>query len=254
MNSAVPRNPTKENASRAWIFRLALGGTLIGLSIWGMALCKQLFRAFVGPGSLPTDANFANLGAWVAWILFFGPVAAAGVVTVWSTLRKMGALDQFASWLSERAGRSDESLGSNKQQGAFVSGGDTADPRGLENLSPETVERLQRTAGRTAVFLGGLAGAGLLGIGIFGLVSLLFFSQPYSGSSVSFALAASRLTIHFAVFSGMSVLLGLAILQRTFRKENSSWLLPLRVFTYTILKNRQPDRRPKSPKDSPSER
>lgn len=190
----------------------------------------------------------------MTWILFFGPVAAAGVVMVWSTLRKMGTLDQFASWLSERVGRSDRSLVNNKQQGALVSGGEADDPRGLENLSAEAVEKLQRTAGRAAIILGGLAGSSLLGIGIFGLISLLFFSQPYSGSSVYFALATSRLTISFAVFSGMSVLLGLAILQRTFRKENSSWLLPLRVFTYTILRHRQAGRRAKSPKDSPFER
>jgi hypothetical protein len=96
-------------------------------------------------------------------------------------------------------------------------------------------------------FLGGLAGTFLLGTGIFGLAYFSFFSQPYSGSSVYAALATGRVAIAFALLSGMLVLLGVAFLQRTLRKENSSWLLPLRVLTYTILSRRQPGERARRP-------
>lgn len=219
----MPKPPSNNRASRAWIFRLALGVALIGLSLWGIPLCNGFFRQFVGPGSLPADAAFANLAARAAWLLFFGPLAAAGLATLWSTLRKMGVLDQLASWLAARGGHSQE-LPAN-------------DPPGVETLSPEMVYRLQHTAERTAVIFGGLIGASLLGIGIFGLVSLLFFSQPYPGGSVYISLATGRIVTHFAVASGMSVLLGLAILQRTFRKENGGWLLPLRIFTYVLLRH-----------------
>jgi hypothetical protein len=236
----LPKPPSNRPASRAWIFRLALGVALIGLSLWGIPLCNGLFHQFVGPNSLPSDASFENLGARVAWLLFFGPLAAAGLATVWSTLRKVGALEQFASWLAARGGHSQE-LPAN-------------DPPGVETLSPETVYRLQHTAERTAVILGGLIGTSLLGIGIFGLVSLLFFSQPYPGSSVYMSLATGRIVTYFAVASGMSVLLGLAILQRTFRKENGGWLLPLRIFTYVLLRRRgagQPGRRAESTNEPP---
>jgi hypothetical protein len=238
MNTALPPYEKKRNASRAWIFRLALGAVLIGVSVWGIALCRNIFRVYVGPDSLPVDSVFANLGAWAAWALFFGPLAVAGVVLVWLTLRKMGALDQFALWLGERAGRREALLVNARQYGGIAPGSKTGDPHGLENLSAETAEHLQRTATRAATILGGLVGTTLFGIGIFGLIFLLFFPQTNIGSLIYVPLATGRLTITFALFFGMLVLLGLVILQHTFRRENNSWLLPLRVFTYMIAKRR----------------
>jgi hypothetical protein len=242
MNPAVPKRETNRNASRREIVRLTFGGTLIGLSIWGMVLCSEVFRVSLGPGSSPMDSDFANLGARVSWILFFGPVAAAGIVTVWSTLRKMGALEQFASWLSAFAGGSGGLSEGHAPHAGVVSAGRTDLPHGLENLNAETVKRLQRTALRTAVVLGGLAGASSLGLGIFGLVYLLCIAKPYAGSSVYESWATGRLTIAFAVFSGISVLVGVTILLRTFRKENNAWLLPLQLFTYTVLRQGQTGR------------
>jgi hypothetical protein len=234
-----PPHEKKANAWSAWIFRLSLGAVLIGVSTWGIALCRQIFRVFVGPGILPQDSSFANLGAWAAWALFFGPLAVAGVAMVWSTLRKMGALDHFASWLGDRAGQPDPYLAKSSQWGGVARGSESGDPHGVESLSAETVERLQRSAARAATILGALAGAFLLGIGILGMVSLLFFSGSTASNSIYVPLPTGRLTITFALFSGMMVLLGLAILQQTFRRENNSWLLPLRVFTYMIVRRRQ---------------
>jgi hypothetical protein len=109
-------------------------------------------------------------------------------------------------------------------------------------LSAETVERLQYAAARSATILGVLTGASLLGTGIFGLVNLLWLSRPYAGSSPYVYRATGRLEIAFAVFSGMLVFLGFTILQRTFRKDNNGWLLPLRVFTYIIVRRRAGER------------
>jgi hypothetical protein len=239
MNTVIPPHEKKGNASRAWIFRLALGAVLIGVSVWGIALCREIFRVSVGPDSLPGDSSYANLGTWAAWTLFFGPLAVAGGAMVRSTLRKMGALEQFAFWLWDRAGRPEAMLGTAGQSGGIAAGRMTGDPHGLENLPAETVERWRRAAGRATTILGGLAGASLLGIGIFGLIYLLLFPRTNAGSSIYLALATGRLTITFALLSGMLVFLGVAVLQHTFRRENNSWLLPLRVFTYVIVRRRQ---------------
>jgi hypothetical protein len=239
MNTAIPPHEKKGNASRTWIFRLALGALLIGVSVWGITQCREFFRVWIGLDSMPSDSSFVNLGTLAAWALFFGPLAVAGVVMVWSTLREMGALDQFAYWLGERAARPDASLVNTRGNGGIVPGSTAGDAHGLESLSAETVERLQRTATRAATVLGGLVGASLLGIGIFGLIFLLFFPRTSPGGSIYVPVATGRLTISFAVFSGMLVFLGFTILQRTFRRDNSSWLLPLRVFTYMIVRRRQ---------------
>jgi hypothetical protein len=252
MNPTVPSQKRKGIALRAWIFRLTFAAMLLALSIWGITLCQEIFRVPIGPGSLPSDSSFASLGAWATWILFFGPVAAIGLVMTWSTLRKEGAFDRLASWLSGRLGRSDGSLASTDQAGAHVPGDGTHHPRGPENLSSDTVERLTRTATRTAVVLGALAGTSLLSIGIFGLICLRI-SGLYSGSSIYLALITGRLTITLALLSGMSVLLGLAILQRTFRADRNSWLLPLRVFTYMALKRRQTEQNARRTRPHPSD-
>jgi hypothetical protein len=239
MNMAIPPHEKERNASSAWIFRLALGALLIGVSVWGIKLCREFFRVWIGPDSLPSDSSFVNLGTLAAWALFFGPLAIAGVVMVWSTLRKMGALDQFAFWLRERGSQPDALLVNARGNGGIVPGSTANDAHGLESLSAETVERMQRTATRAATVLGCLVGALLLGIGVFGLIFLLFFPRTNPGGSIYVPVATGRLTISFAVFSGMLVFLGFTILQGTFRRDSNSWLLPLRVFTYMIVRRRQ---------------
>lgn len=223
MNTPISPHEKNGNASSAWIFRLALGAVLVCSSVWGISLCHDIFRSSIGPGSVPGDSSFANLGAGAAWALFFAPLAVGGVALVWSTLRKMGALDRHGFWLEDRGGRPDAVLSKAHQSS------------GLESLSTETVERLQRTAARAATILGALTGASLLCIGIVVLVSLFFLSRPPAGSPVYLPLATGRITITFVLFSGMLVFLGFAILQRTFRRDNNSWLFPLRLFTYLVV-------------------
>jgi hypothetical protein len=239
---AIPPHKRKESSWRAGILRLAVGAVLLVVSIWGISLCRGIFRAYVGPGSLPGDSLFASLGAWATWGLFFAPLGIGGIALGWSTLRNMGALDYFASRLGDRAGHPDSHLAKSSQSGGIARGSESGDPHGLESLSAETVERLQRSATRAATILGALAGSLLLGIGIVGLGYLLLFSGPSDSSSIYMPLATGRVTITFAVFSGMLVFVGIIILQQTFRKENSSWLLPLRLFTYLIIKRRTGER------------
>jgi hypothetical protein len=216
------------------MFRLAFAALLIVVSIWGFFLCRELLRNSVGPGALPVDSSYINVAAWMAWTVLFGPLVVAGVVMARSTLRKIGALDQFVFWLWDRAGRPDALLVKSKQNDASGPRGERSDPHGLESLTPETVERLQRAGSRAATILGGLVGITWLGIGIFGLVYLLFFSQLSGGSSVYASLA----TVKLEMLSGLLVFLGLVVLQRTFRRDNSSWLFPLRLFTQIIARRR----------------
>jgi hypothetical protein len=70
----------------------------------------------------------------------------------------MSALDQVAIWLSDRAVLPDALLVNTERFGGIVHGGEIGDPLGLENLSAETVKRLQRIAARAATILGGSQG------------------------------------------------------------------------------------------------
>jgi hypothetical protein len=239
MKTAIGQNNKQGNGSGARILYLALGAALIGVSVWGIAPCREMFRNSIGTESLPGDASFVSLAAWMAWTLFFGPLAFAGMAMVWSTLRKMAALDRFAFWLWNRAGQPSVALTNTNQCPGIATESVPNSSHGVESLSPQTAERLQRTAARAAIILGAVAGTLLLGIGMFGLAGLLFFSRPYNGSSVYAAMATGRLTITFAVLSGMLVLAGISILRNTFRRENDSWLLPLRAFVYTIVRRKQ---------------
>jgi hypothetical protein len=230
MNTPISPHQKNGNASNAWIFRLALAALLLGVSVWGIPLCRDIFRTYMGPGSVPGDSSFANLAAWAAWAVFFAPLAIGGAALVWSTLQKRGRLDQVALSMEDRVGRPDRQLANTIQFGGIARGGRPGDPHGLESLSAETAERLQRTAARAATILGALTGASLLCIGIVGLVSLFFFSPLPAG------------TITFALFSGMLVFPGFAILQRAFHRDSNSWLLPLRLFTHIVLKRRGEER------------
>jgi hypothetical protein len=238
MTTPVPPRKKKGSPWRAGILRIAIGAVLIVVSIWGISLCRGIFRAYVGPGSLPGDSLFASLGAWASWGVFFAPLGIGGVALVWSSFRNVGALNRFAFWLEDRAVRPDTLLAKNVQIGGIVPQSKTDDPHGLESLSTVTVGDLQRAATRAATIIGGLAGTFVLGAGIFGLGYLLILSRTYSSSSIYDHFAVGRIMISFALFSGMLVLLGFTILRHTFGRDNNGWLLPLRVFICIISRRR----------------
>lgn len=244
MYPIVPKPVRAKKTSRSWIYGLLIGSGLLALSIWGIAVCRETFQTFLGPTQSPADSGFVSLGAWTAWILFFGPVAATGLLTILFTLRKAGVLEATAVWLEKLIGQSG-GLQADKFEARSPRNEDN-DPHGLESLSAEKVEQLKLRATRVAFFLGVFAGLSLLVIGVIGLVCLSSISRPYAGSTPAMGFGTVRFTITFAVLSGMSLLLGLVILQRTFRKENSAWMLPLRVFTYTVLRRERVSQRARS--------
>lgn len=246
MYPLAPKPVRAKKTPRSWMYGLLIGSGLLALSIWGITVCRETFQTFLGPAQSPTDPGFVSLGAWTAWILFFGPVAATGLLTILFTLRKTGALEAMAVRLEKLTGQFGGLQAGNNQFGARSPRSEDDDPHGLESLSAEKVEQLRLRATRAAFLLGVFAGVSLLAMGVIGLVCLSSFSRPYAGSTPAMGFGTVRFTITFAVLSGMSLLLGLALLQRTFRKENSAWMLPLRVFTYTVLRREKVSQRARS--------
>lgn len=197
------------------------GLALIGLNLWGIALCQQLFRTYmVGPGPTSLDTSFAKLAGWVAWVVFFGPIGAAGLVMFSSALDKAGALDRLRDFREERIAQEMATCVKPQDSSTFCS--EEALHDGLKSLGDEKVAQLTRRAHQIAVLLGLLAGAFFVLLGVFGLMLA--------------KVSTLRLTIDLAISSGISILAGLAILQRTFRKENNAWLLPLKLFTLRVLR------------------
>ena len=206
------------------MWRMMFGLGLIGLSLWGIALCQQLFRTYIaGPGPTALETSSAKLGGWVAWFLFFGPIGAAGVIVFWSALGKLGALDRLRASREEWIAH--EIPSGVKTQDSRTFHNEEALHEGLESLSDEKVAQLTKRGHQTAIVVGSFAGTFFALVGVFGL---WFATQAMP----------VRLTIDIATLSGISILAGLAILQRTFRKENNAWLIPLKLFTLRVLRLR----------------
>jgi hypothetical protein len=227
-----PSSQYTEKGSRRgrWIVQLAFGAGLVGVSLWGIRACRELFGQPMVPGDSAIDRSYQGLAAGAAWFVFFAPVASAGVALLWSALRRMGAFEWFAR-LAE-PGRASSAHGEREGAGA---GRTEADPHGLESLSALEVTKLDRLARRIVVLLGSTVGSLLVGVGIFGLGYLWLSSRTYSGSAVSGTLGAARITIEFAILSGASIVVGLVVLRQTFTREGGGWLVPLRVFTNLVL-------------------
>jgi len=148
--------------SASWIWRMMLGVGLIGLSLWGVGLCQQVFRTFMGVRPSPVDINFAKLAADFAWFVFFGPIAVAGLALLWSILRKISAPDSIET-LGERIFHS---------EGNFH--------EGSEGLSDEEAADLIKRAHRIAIVLGLASGTFLIVIGTLGLILISSPSMPFS--------------------------------------------------------------------------
>lgn len=222
MSPVRPISEDTRNASKGWVWRMMFGLALIGVSFWGIALCQRLFRTFiVGPSPTVLETTFAALAAWVAWFLFFGPIGAAGLIVLLSAAHRLRALDRLRAFCEERIAQEIPSGG--KPQGSRTLRGEEALHDGLESLSDEEVAQLKKRGHQAAILLGFFAGVFVVLLGVFGLW---------------FATEAMpvRLTIDTAVASGICILAGLVILQRTIRKENNAWLLPLKLFTLRVLR------------------
>lgn len=234
MQYASSKHSEKGSRRGRWIIRLAFGAGLVGVSLWGIRVCRELFGPPMVPGDSAIDRSYQGLAAGAAWFVFFAPVAVAGVALLWSALRRMGAFAAAAEWFAERMERGRAGSAHGKREGASA-GRTEADPHGLESLSALEVTKLDRLARRIVVLLGSTVGSLLVGVGIFGLGYLWLSSRTYSGSAVSGTLGAARITIEFAILSGASLVVGLVVLRQTFTGESGGWLVPLRVFTNLVL-------------------
>ena len=195
----LPNSKPKGNASTRWMWRTILGVSLIALSFWGVRLCHGWFLAFFGPNPSFLEVNSAAIAGWAAWLVFFGPILIAGLVTVWSALRKLN-LPTRVSALSQQS----------------IADGEKDLHDGLERLDNEEVLHLTNRANQIAVVLGLAVGIFFLLLGVFGLIVA---ARP-----------SLTVTTYFSILSGISILAGLGILRNTFRKEDNAWLLPLKLF------------------------
>lgn len=199
----MPNIKPKGNASVRWMWRTILGASLIALGFWGVRLCQGWFRAFFGPNPSLLEVNSAAIAAWAAWLVFFGPILIAGLVTVWSALRKLN-LPTRVSALSQQS----------------IADGEKDLHDGLERLGNEEVRRLTNRVNQIAAALGVAAGIFFLLLGVFGLIVA---ARP-----------SLTVTTYFSILGGISILAGLVILRSTFRKEDNAWLLPLKLFLLRI--------------------
>ena len=195
---------------------------LIGLTLWGITLCQQLFRTYiVGSGPTPLETSSASLAGWAAWFLFFGPIGAVGLIVLLSALVKLGVLDRLRAFREEWITHVMPTGIKPQDSRTFLS--EEALHDGLESLGDEEVAQLTKRGQQTAILLGLFAGAFFVFLGVFWL---WFATQNMP----------VRLTIDIAVLSGICILAGLAVLQRTLRKENNAWLIPLKLFTLRVLR------------------
>lgn len=250
METRNSQSADKGSKSLAWIFRLGFSASLIAISIWGLGYSQRLIAQFSGPPVSPVDAPFDWVGALACWFVFFLPIALAGVWLLKGTLQKIGFGSYLREWFSGSGQGVEEQL---PGAGGSLAGvrnrlTEQRDPHGLESLSPEDAIHLQKSAARAAITLGALAGALLVTLGGGGLVYLLFFFRTTTGS-LQGTFAAARLSLYFAIGSGLLFLCGVALLRQTFTRENTSWLGPLHAFTRTVLRRfqaTQPGSRPDS--------
>lgn len=224
MSLVATTKSRESSASTGWSWRMILGVGLIGFSLRGITICQGIFKTFIDPNPSPAETSLGKLAAAVAWFLFFGPIMLAGFAAIWFALRRLGTLDWLAAWREERVARDYAQGPGSRPNNASVYGSEESSYDRLETLSAEEVERLTQRGRRIAVLLGLSAGAFLVLVGLFGLTLLSSSPLRFSG------------TISFAEASGICILVGLALLQRTFRKENNAWLLPLKLFTHLVLR------------------
>lgn len=157
---------------------MIFGFALIGLSLWGIALCQQLFQTYiVGPSPTSLDTSFAKLAGWVAWLVFFGPIEAAGLIVLSSTLRKSGALERLGAlcekWIPQ------EITSGSKPPNSRGFRGEEVPHDGLESLGDEKVAQLTKRAHQIAFLLGLFAGTFFVLLGIFGLMLESVDSQTH---------------------------------------------------------------------------
>lgn len=202
-----------------WI-GMAIGGGLVGVSIWGFRFCRSLVRSVAVPSE--TSANQA--AQVLSWLVLFAPFALLGVVFLGSCLRQV--------WASASAGRTPDRTGPvilPPQTGNLAQ---ASGPAGAwqGELDDATVRRLDELGERAAKILNVGAGLFLLISGLCGfLVAWISTYHPIRGQIFNFGLS-----IRFLLLCGFFVFTGSAMLRYAFKKADTAWLIPLKIFTVAV--------------------
>jgi len=203
-----------------WI-GMVIGAGLVGVSIWGLRFCGSMVRSVAVASA--SDAN--RLAQTLSWLVFFAPIALVGVYFLGSNLRTI--------WTSAAAGRTPA------RADAVILPPQTgcSDHQYLEHagacqrpLDDATVRRLDKLGERTATILNVGAGLFLVTAGLCGfLAAWIFTHHPIRGQTYSFGIP-----IRFLLLCGFLVFAGSAILRDAFKKADTAWLIPLKIFTLHV--------------------
>jgi len=194
----------------AGIISFLFGGGMLAVAIWGIWASRTISRSY---GSMP-------MVALLTYLVLFAPFSLIGTLVLWAGWNKA-----TSNWPRRALRQLLDALG-----GLF-----SAQPQhSLEPLDERTRERLDAAGANFAKMLGVLAGTVLIALGIVGLVTEaveVYGSPPHSGR---YYFSATRLTMVFLIGCGLAIVAGAIILRDMFRKADSSWLIPLKIFTSVV--------------------
>lgn len=200
-----------------WI-TLVFGAALIAFSIWGFWFC----RAVAHEDFVPVSSR--SIVVVLGWAVVFLPVALLGTGVSVAALRHL---------------RTSGYLGGSQARIQIMPPQLPARPNGpahplrTEPMDDATIRHLNHIADRTARIFSISAGVLLLAGGLAGFVMGWIYTYHPPGGRADWQnqIVGFRLMVRFLVGCGLAVLAGLIILRATFRKPDTEWLLPLKVFT-----------------------
>jgi hypothetical protein len=228
-------DPKSRLYARYLIVRFALGTALILVAIWGFFYCHRLVAAALPADDYTIDRSFGWMGAWSSWFVIFFPMFLAGAWLVYSIAHNMDSEEFFRRLRGNgRAASARNGVHEVEVLGPLESPA-RSPARRIESVSDADAARLQKGVDRTLSVLGVLAGSFLIFCGIFGVIYFSFFVPAYPGRSDYGAWLLHRMTARIIMASVLGIIFGVAVLVRTFAREDTSWLIPLRIFNKQIL-------------------
>lgn len=198
------------------LISLLIAAGLVGVSIWGFRVCRSLALL----GVLPPGSGVNHLVEVLSWLILFAPLGLLGLYFLRSALTGI-----YVSRQGVRTAPGAEVVILPPQIARVSTPAPASAPAG-EPLDEATARRLDQLGERAARIVN--VGAGLLFL-ISGLCGF-FWAGTYSyhafrGQVHPFVWGRGLLLCGFLVF------LGFAILRDTFKKADTAWLIPLKIFT-----------------------
>lgn len=194
------------------------GVSLVGISIWGFWLSRSLARSYCDP-AYPA---FKLVVMVLSWCVLFAPIGWLGISVLRSKLRQVQR-SRISSPFETRTG---------PQILPPAAGHHVSTPSNVQPLDDATVRRLSELGERGARIFNVGAGVVLFLSGLLGFVVMWIDSRnPLSSPpSMRYGFFNFRFVTMVLVACGFAVLIGLAILRDSFKKADTSWLIPLRIF------------------------